>query len=384
MSPAASEAQAPERAGLVVVGAGIAGLSAARAAIDAGLEVVVVAGEQPAASAVAAGMIAPVGELSWGEEHLHRAAVAASSRWADFAEALERETGVPIPYRRRGAIHVALDRDEAAQLRRRASLIAEHGLEATELTRSAAREAEPGLAPSVSAALELPGEAEVDPAPVLEALGAIASSRATVVAATARRIEVEGGAVVAVELVGGGRIATDRVVLAAGAWSGGELVDPELRPPVRPVRGEILTLRARSGEQLPCRRLVVTERVYLVPRASGELVVGATAQERGFDLAISAGGVHELLREAYRVLPGIDELELVDARVGLRPGTPDNAPLIGSAGVAGLVVASGMYRNGILLAPLIGPAVAAALGGRPPPPETEAFDPARFGAGVGR
>ncbi len=123
------------------------------------------------------------------------------------------------------------------------------------------------------------------------------------------------------------------------------------RPPVRPVKGQILELRARNGVA-PCQRIVSSERVYLVPRPDGRLIAGATVEERGFDTAVTAGGVHELLREAYRLLPDIAEMELVEATAGLRPGTPDNLPLIGASGVDGLLWATGHYRNGILLAPL--------------------------------
>src|SRR5262249_52353916 len=143
------------------------------------------------------------------------------------------------------------------------------------------------------------------------------------------------------------------VVLACGAWSGSAEWLPEpARPPVRPVKGQILELRTADGSR-PCRGILASERVYLVPRPDGgRLVVGATVEERGFDTAAAAGGVHELLREAYRLLPEVAEMEIVEATAGLRPGTPDNLPRVGPSGVEGLVWATGHYRNGILLAPL--------------------------------
>ena len=120
-----------------------------------------------------------------------------------------------------------------------------------------------------------------------------------------------------------------RVVLATGAWSGAApWLPPSARPPVRPVKGQLVVLRG-GPEQVVSERIVTTERVYLVPRPDGRLVVGATVEERGFDLQVTAGGVHELLREGYRTLPDVAELELVETLAGLRPGTPDNAPLIG-------------------------------------------------------
>ena len=152
-------------------------------------------------------------------------------------------------------------------------------------------------------------------------------------------------------------------MLAAGAWSGSaEWLPAEARPPVRPVKGQILTLRGPKGRAV-CERIVASERVYLVPRVDGSLVVGATVEEMGFDTTITAGAVHELLREAYRLLPDVAEMELVEAMAGLRPGTPDNLPLIGPGAIDGLILATGHYRNGILLAPLTAERVAEMLVG---------------------
>jgi glycine oxidase len=129
-----------------------------------------------------------------------------------------------------------------------------------------------------------------------------------------------------------------------------------------------------------CERVVVTERAYLVPRADGRLIVGATVEEKGFDVKVTAGGVHELLREAYRVLPDIAELELIDARAGMRPGTPDNAPIIGPGAIEGLFVATGHFRNGVLQAPATADAAAAWAAGEELPSSLEPFSPARFAA----
>jgi glycine oxidase len=154
-----------------------------------------------------------------------------------------------------------------------------------------------------------------------------------------------------------------RVVLPHGCWAGqSDWLPSHARPRVRPVKGQILTLRG-SAEEPVCERIVASERVYLVPRSDGRLIVGATVEERGFDTTVTAGGVHELLREAYRLLPEIAELKLVEATAGLRPGTPDNLPLIGPGALEGLVLATGHYRNGILLAPLTAERVADVLVG---------------------
>jgi glycine oxidase len=144
---------------------------------------------------------------------------------------------------------------------------------------------------------------------------------------------------------------------------------------VRPVKGQILVLR---GDEPVAARIVESLHVYLVPRADGRLVVGATVEERGFDTAVTAGGVHELLREAYRLLPEVAELELVETTAGLRPGTPDNAPLVGPGRLDGLVLATGHYRNGILLTPLTADAVLAHLTGGEVPGAAAGLAPARF------
>ena len=175
---------------------------------------------------------------------------------------------------------------------------------------------------------------------------------------------IEGGRRLAGVRTGGEELRAAAVVLATGAWSGrAEWLPEPARPPVRPVKGQIVELRSLDGTAPVCERIVASERVYLVPRADGRLVVGATVEERGFDTAVTAGGVHELLREAYRLLPDVAEMELVEAMAGLRPGTPDNLPLIGPGALDGLILATGHYRNGILLAPLTAERVAEMLVG---------------------
>lgn len=368
-------------ADLAVAGAGLIGLACALEAARSGLEVAVVdAGAGERASEVAAGMIAPVGEASWGEDALLGAALDSAARWPEFAARLEDESGEPVGYRRCGALHVGLDRDEAAELRRFHELHGELGLDSEWLTPGACRRLEPGLGTDVAGGFAVPGEAEVDPRVVLVALHA-ACARAGVEVRSGRVSAVrtdDGDRVAGVELADGSRIAAPRVLLAAGARIS-ELA-PEGTAPVRPVKGEVVRLRARPGEE-PCERIIASERVYVVPRASGEVVVGATVEDRGFDTRVTAGGVHELLREAYRAVPEIAELELTGFAAGLRPTTPDNAPVIGRAGPEGLLVAGGHHRNGVLLTPFTAAAIGAMLRGEPGPEAAAALAPARFAAG---
>jgi glycine oxidase len=362
-----AEARLSDRGGYdaVVVGGGAIGLCCAWRIAQRGARVVVVDRAEPPAGAtrVAAGMLAPIGELAFGEPELLRMTLAAAERYPAFVAELEAASGISTGYVRHGALHVALDRDEAAELRRVHDLQRSLGLGAEWLPPRRCRELEPGLTPSFNGGVHAPEEAAVDPRAMTAALLA---------ALAAEGVEVRAGVEVAEALLDGDRIEGVRtgsgeelragtVILATGAWSGVVTWLPDrARPPVRPVKGQILELRAPGGDP-PCERIVASERVYLVPRPDGRLVAGATTEERGFDTAVTAGGVHELLREAYRLLPDVAEMELVESMAGLRPGTPDNLPLIGPGQLDGLVLACGHYRNGILLAPLTGESVAELL-----------------------
>jgi glycine oxidase len=354
-----------KRADVVVVGAGVIGLACAWRAAQRGLEVLVVDREAPAAGAsgVAAGMLAPIGELAFGEQRLLEMTTAAAGVYPDFIAELEAASGSETRYRRCGALHVALDRDEAAELRRRHELQRSLGLEAEWLTPGGCRSLEPGLSPSIAGGVHAPGEAAIDPRALCAALlaalereGAEVRSRAEVCGAL-----IEGGRIEGVRTADGAQLRARQIVLANGCWAGSaDWLPAPARPAVRPVKGQILTLRGPADDPV-CGRIVASERVYAVPREDGRLIVGATVEERGFDTTVTAGGVHELLREAYRLLPEIAELELVDAAAGLRPATADNLPLVGPGALAGLVLATGHYRNGVLLAPLTAQQVAETL-----------------------
>ncbi len=273
---------------------------------------------------------------------------------------------------------------EADELRRRFELISSMDLEVEWLRPRACRELEPGLAPTCAGGVHAPQEAAVDPRLLLPALAAAVTRKGgeIVVGAEVTDALIEEGRLVGVATAEGREHRARRVLLATGAWAGTTPWLPtQARPPVRPVKGQVLTLRG-SPELRLCDRIVASERVYVVPRPDGRLIVGATVEERGFDVQVTAGAVLELLREAYRALPDIAELELVETRVGLRPGTPDNAPLIGPAALDGLLIATGHYRNGILMAPLTAEAIAAMLSSESPPAAARLAHPGRF-AGEG-
>jgi glycine oxidase len=368
----------------IIVGGGTIGLACAWRAARRGLRVRVLERDAPGAGAtgVAAGMLAPVGEAKWGEEALVRIALASARDWSGFAAELERDSGLESGYEPRGALHVALDRDESEALRRRFELMASLDLGVEWLRPRDCRTLEPGLSPSVAAGVHLPGEATVDPRLLVPALMAAVEGSGGEVLIETEVVDAlfEGERIAGVVTADGREHRSERVVLATGAWSGAAgWLPAAARPPVRPVKGQLVVLRG-NPEHTVSTRIITTERVYLVPRLDGRLIVGATVEERGFDLQVTAGGVHELLREAYRTLPDVAELELVETLAGLRPGTPDNVPLIGPGAVDGLLLATGHYRNGILLTPVTAEVIAAMLAGDPTPPEAHLAHPGRLGA----
>lgn len=367
----------------VIVGGGVIGLACAWRAARRGARVAVVERAEPPAGAtrVSAGMLAPIGELTFGEPDLLAMTLASRELYADFVAELESATGISTGYRHQGALHVALDRDEAAELRRIHELQRSLGLDAEWLPPRRCRALEPGLSPSCTGGVYAEGEASVDPRQLTAVLLAALAGEGVELRTRTEVAEglFEGERLAGVRTAAGEELRAAAVVLAAGAWSGqAEWLPEHARPSVRPVKGQVVELRALDGAA-PCERIVGGERVYLVPRADGRLIAGATVEEQGFDTTVTAGAVHEILREAYRMLPEVAELELLEASVGLRPGTPDNLPLIGRGALDGLVLACGHYRNGILLAPLTADAIAALLAGEELPEPLAAARPERLG-----
>lgn len=324
-------------------------------------------------------MLAPVTETTFGEDDLLRLNLESAHRWPAFAEELSLCTGMHLADHQRGILHLALDRDQAEALRRLYDYQLELGLPVEWLSSLACRRLEPGLHPSTRAGIYARSDAALDPRRVVEALRLALSAAGGELRHGAEVAEVAAGADPWVRLAGGEVVKAGTIVLAAGAWSAGIRGVPSyLKRAVRPVKGQILRLRPAQAQPLPIGRVLRTEEVYLVPRPTGEVVVGATVEEKGFDTAPTAGGVFELLRSASELLPGIREMELIEVGAGLRPGTPDNGPLLGPA-APNLVVATGHYRNGILLAPITADGIAELLAKGDMAAELAGFDPARFG-----
>ena len=373
-------------ADVVVVGAGIIGLSAARRARAAGASVTVL--ERDAighgASHVAAGMLAPVAEAEFGAagRRLLALGLRSAEMWPAFADELRHASGEQTGVLETGTLVVARDDDEARELERQLAFRRSLGLRAQRLLASAARELEPALAPGLRLAIEAPDDHSVDPRAVVRAL-ALACRRDGVellehCAARTLRLDAADDRVTGVVLDDAREIDAGQVLVASGAWAGGvDGLPADAQVPVRPVKGQILRLRDPAGPGLAAR-VVRFRRGYLVPRGDGRYVLGATVEEKGFELSPTAGGVYELLRDCRELLPGVSELEIEELCVGLRPGTPDNVPIVGRGALDGLVWATGHHRNGILLAPLTAELAAAALAGEQPDRLAAACAPERF------
>jgi glycine oxidase len=371
---------------LVVVGGGVIGLAVAWRSAQRGLRTLVLERERAGAGAsgVAAGMLAPVSEAAFGEHDLLALNLESARRWPAFAGELAAATGRDPGHRACGTLLAARDADAAAALERELVYRESLGLAVERMLPSRARELEPALAPTLRAAAVAPDDHAVDPRSLLGALATAVRGAGGELREGAEVVEVlaSGDRATGVALAGGERIAAGAVVVAAGAWAAGLPGLPDAaRIPVRPVKGQLLRLRDPAGPGL-LDRVLRTEDVYLVPRGDGRYVLGATVEERGFDETVTAGAVHDLLRDAVEVLPGIVELELEEASAGLRPGTPDNAPVIGPGALDGLHWATGHYRHGMLLAPLTADLVADAVAGGPLPELATAASPARFGSGA--
>ena len=379
-----------ETADIVIAGGGVIGTAIAWRAAAAGLDVVLVDPDRgDAASLVAAGMLAPVSEALFGEGALLRVNLLAVRRFGSFAAELEEAAGHQVGLRREGTLAVAYDPDDHAALMRLTAFRRSAGLAAEELDSRACRALEPFLAPDVHGGVRFGGDWSVDNRRYAAALGEAArAAKVRVVRDRVTDALVRDGRARGVRLADGGDIGSAWVVIAAGCWSSAVGGLPHaLRGAVRPVKGQLLRLRhPASMPPVITHTIRATVRgtdIYLVPRAGGELIVGATQEERGPDQTVTAGAVHDLLHDAMSVLPVTSELILAETCAGLRPGTPDNGPVVGACGPDGLLLASGHYRNGIMMSPVTADAVVAMLTGGSPAPEWEPFTPQRFAAGGG-
>jgi glycine oxidase len=376
---------------VVIAGGGLIGLGIAWRCLQRGLSVSVVdadfgdspgSARQPGngASFAAGGMLAPITEAGYGEEGLLRLCQESLRRYPAFVAELEAVTGRTVSLRTNGTLQVGFDTDDMRALEELHAFHLELGLTAHRLTPGQARRIEPGLTPRLRGAVHVPTDHSVDGRALHAALlAAVVAGGATLVGDRITRLIVHDGRASGVAIAGGGEVYGEQVVLALGSHSG-ELASL----PVRPVGGQILRLRfggELAGRELlsgTVRALVRGRSVYLVPVGVDGVIVGATSEEKGYRSRVTAGGVFELLRDAIEVVPELAEAELVESIVRYRPGTPDNAPILGPTDLPGLVAATGHYRNGVLLTPVTADAMAQLIATGDLPEVATGFGPQRF------
>jgi glycine oxidase len=348
------------RPAVAIIGAGVIGLGIGWRLALAGCRVdVFERGEAGhGASWAAAGMLAAGAEAEPGEKRLLALNRHSQSLWPKFAAELQGATGVNLGYRSEGTLIAALTRDDAERLRSDYEFQIGLGIPLDWLSGAEARSREPHLRAGTVAAIYSPTDHQVDNRQLAVALkgafqkaGGRLHERAEVVG-----IAIEDGRAAGVDLPNG-QHRSDVIILAAGAWSRAIPGLPAAAQlPVRPIKGQMLALRMDPAAPL-VRHVLWAPRIYLVPRASGRLIVGATVEERGFDATLTAGGVLAILETAWRAVPAIEELAVEEMWVGFRPGSPDDGPILGPGPIDGLVIATGHHRNGILLTPITAMAI---------------------------
>ncbi len=360
---------------LLVVGGGAIGLAIAWEAARNGRSVRICDPDPGhGASWVAAGMLAPINEAHFGEDDRLPVALAALNSWKSFAAEVTQATGQPIGLREEGSIVVAYDTDDRVATDRMRLFHASLGLTATELTIAECRKLEPWLSPDIAGGTLVEGDLSVNNRALVEALlranelCGVEFDRRHV---SAIQLDTTGARARGVIFDDGDHANADVVVLAAGTWSAlVQGLPAQVVPPVHPRKGQILRLRATAEQPQPLTRsliaLVQGSNVYLVPRSNGELVIGATQEDRGFHTSVTAGGIWELLRDARLVIPAIGEMEIGEMAAGLRPATPDNAAIVGRTEIDGLLIATGHGRNGILFTPLTAQIINDLIEGRAP------------------
>jgi glycine oxidase len=346
---------------VAIIGAGVVGLGIAwRLAGRADVTVFDRGQAGAGASFAAAGMLAACCEAEPGEEALVALGRDSQARWPAFAEVLARASGIDVELRGEGTLVLALTADDQAEIAQRLPFQQRLGLPLEWLSAAATRAREPHLAGKIAGALFSPQDHQVDNRKLTQALRIAAESAGVKIRehCPVKEIAVARGRAIGIVLEDGTMVPAEKVVLAAGAWSRGiGGLPPDRRPPVRPVKGQMLALRMDAAAPL-LNHVLWAPGAYLVPRRDGRLIVGGTVEEKGFDDQITAGGMLTLLEAAWRAVPAIEELPIDEIWVGHRPGSRDDAPILGRGPLENLFYATGHHRNGILLAPVTADAMA--------------------------
>lgn len=363
----------------VVIGGGIIGCAAARALACEGVDVVLVERGTPGREATwaAAGMLAPFAEADDPGPFLGLA-LESLGAYPGFVSAIEDESGVRVGFRANGSFLAAFDEPRAGALYEEAEALADRGFEARWVDGEEAARLEPALRDDIAGALLAPADRQVENRALGRAAWIAATRRGAEIrtGTAAAEVEIRGGRVRGVRLADGGRLAAGCAVIAAGAWSGRILGLPR-EIPVSPVRGQMVALDAGAGI---VHHMVHAPGCYLVPRSDGRLLVGATAEDAGYEAMPTAAGIAGLLQAAGHAIPSLAEAALLESWAGLRPGTPDELPILGpDPDVEGLIYATGHFRNGILLAPVTARIVADVAGGGEPESDLSPFGIERFG-----
>jgi len=352
----------PSKPSVAIIGAGVIGLAIAWRLAARGVAVRIfdrgVAGA--AASHAAAGMLAACAEAEPGEEALVALGRESQARWPAFAAELLAASGIDVELRPEGTLLLALTADDQARLTHLLVFQQKLGLPLQWISAADTRRREPHLAGKLAGAVFSPEDTQVDNRKLVAALRIAAQAAGVSISECqpVSAISSRAGRVDGIILGDGTKVPADVVVLAAGAWARSiEGVDPKLRPPVRPIKGQMLALRMNPAAPL-LSHVVWAPGAYLVPRRDGRLLVGATVEEKGYDTSLTAGGILTLLEAAWRAVPAIEELAIDEMWVGHRPGSRDDAPILGAGPIDGLIYASGHHRNGILLAPITADAIA--------------------------
>ena len=362
---------------LIIIGAGIIGLATAFRACTAGLRVSVLdsAAAGSGATRVAAGMLSPALEAEDADPHLLAFARRSVADYPAFVAAVEAASGISCGLRREGGLWLGLDRDDHVLIERAHAIQQSRGLPTELLTSDQVRAIEPDVSARVTGGLIARDEMQVDPRRLARALATAIRARGGTIIEHAADIRVVTNGVRAERVTwNGGSLAAGMILIAAGCHTNDVLPEGCAGLPLRPIKGQ--TVRLRGPDVI--RHIVSTPRVYLVPRDDGEIVVGATAEEQGFDGHPTVWAVHDLLAEARRAVPALDELAISELVVGFRPTLRDHLPAIGAYGPAGLLVATGHYRHGIMLAVATANALTALLTGDHDD-QLAPFDPNRFG-----